>query len=1255
MANKNIVRATDGVEIEGELLGAVNYSTYYCRLPLFSSLRIFNNGESDLENVKLEFCSSTGLILPKTVTVELLPHQTSVGINADNLLNPKYLAELEDVATAEIRVDAFAGKNVICSLKLTATALPMDVWTGLSGNCETLSAHVRPKLADCKKIVVDAGSQMKSWGFDKEWGGYEQSDKNLARNALASIFSSVRKLGLEKLANDILGYVKISSAPDLLFEKRASALDMAVLVASCLESARFNPVILLGKDKIGVGLWLYDSCFTSACLDDMPLVEKYLANGVNNLAIFAVDDLFARQSASFTTAEMHVLDGLKRGEYELLIDVKRCRVGGIMPTPIKVKSGETYEILSDSQTSYDEKPNAIANFDKGAYKKAISKENTWQRRLLDLSLKNNLLNFKYGKDALHVVCGNLFALCEKVESVGTFSLKSWGSSPAESKFFGSTQKNDAELIAMQLNSGVINIYGQQKALFENSSSLIRKAKSAQEEVGANTLCLAVGFLEWKNKGEKEEKYAPLILYPATVKKTKVDGVKIEIGDEYQINTTLVEFLYQTFGIDLRGLENTKLDAQRIFSIFNSEIVNMKGWKLHEDAYIAQFTFTRYAMWSDVKNNVGTYKKNPLIASLLSNENKLGENKLCGANEDDASPFEIIAPLPCDSSQFSAVTESAKGTTFVLHGPPGTGKSQTITNIIANAVASGKRVLFVAEKQAALQVVKKRLESIGAGEFCLEMHSGKSIDKGEIVRSIENTLALKGEFDVEKYNSVGERIALLKGILKAPLSALHKKRRLGVSVYEGILYYLQNKSAPELLNIESTFYDSLTKRKLEECESMLLTIQATAKECGGVYRSPFDNVNITDFDKRVQNAVLCSAEVLLLELKHLKNYTQLMLDTFNQKLSTFTLKKLENLKSIATTLSSGSLDKFFACDEEQFNAFYNANVRYDGGMKFWLTRFSDFPDLSPFVDKIEEELENWGENYRSSKVIINALKRINKCTKTPVLESEETEWLRRAVDVEFARRKILKNTLLSRNFTGFGGRINEGKRKEFLRPIYDLHEKCAQTFMDYNADSFNSVCINSQGGLFAPVLNGFTSVANSFLQSCAHFNDAIKAKPNVATDEDIIEYYTAKCTSLIDNIDMLPAWCVYKSTAKKLNDGGLTFITDAMESGAISGEKILSAFRKNVYRNFIQTNIPADDDLSHFSASVLDESAQSYAMAIEEFSKLSREKLRFDLISRLPSADTEGVLATELLQFQRQAKGNMRALSLRKLFQALHRR
>ena len=177
--------------------------------------------------------------------------------------------------------------------------------------------------------------------------------------------------------------------------------------------------------------------------------------------------------------------------------------------------------------------------------------------------------------------------------------------------------------------------------------------------------------------------------------------------------------------------------------------------------------------------------------------------------------------------------------------------------------------------------------------------------------------------------------------------------------------------------------------------------------------------------------------------------------------------------------------------------------------------------------------------------------------------------------------------------------------------------------DYNPDAFNSVCAKASDGYLKPLFAGVLGAAKAFTQSCDYFAEITKANKNAVSDEDIYDYYYAKCTALIDNIDMLPAWCMYKATAKQLNDNGLTFITDALENGQISGEKILSAFRKNVYRNFVQKNIPADPRLSGFSATVLDETASNYSQVLEEFTKLTRDKIRHDLISRLPKDEKIG--------------------------------
>ena len=204
-------------------------------------------------------------------------------------------------------------------------------------------------------------------------------------------------------------------------------------------------------------------------------------------------------------------------------------------------------------------------------------------------------------------------------------------------------------------------------------------------------------------------------------------------------------------------------------------------------------------------------------------------------------------------------------------------------------------------------------------------------------------------------------------------------------------------------------------------------------------------------------------------------------------------------------------------------------------------------------------------------------------------------------------------------------------------------------MDYNADAFNSVCIGANGGQLKPLIAGLMLAIASFNKSCDNFLKTLKIDRTEIADCDLFEYFTTKCTALIDNIDTLPAWCLYKATAKKLEDSGLKFMTAAMENGRVSGNAILSSFRKNVYRNFIQTNIPADEDLASFSASVQEATAASYSQLVEEFAALTRAHLKEVLISRLPEPETEGPLALEMMAFNRSIKGNLRGFNLRDLF------
>lgn len=1252
--DKKILQKLEALDLEGELLNFVSYATYYNRISLFTSFRLINNGTEDIEELTVTVTGSEKLILSSRIDISKVSAESGTEVKTPPLLNPKYLAEIKEKKDCVVTVDVTCGKLNVCSISATVTALPMDCWSGLSGNAEMLAALVRPRLSDCKKILAEAGLQLKTWGYSREWSGYSGNDKNAVNFAFASIFSAIRNLDLEREEDGAMtGEVNVGDLTELLFSRRATPAAIAVFTASCLEAAKLNPVIIAGAKKIAVGVWLTESCFSSTVSDDLSFVERYISAGVNNLAIVDCDDLFAHKNASYATAAAHFSSLLQSGKYDVCIDIKRCRIGGIFPMPIKLMSGSSYEILDDDRYSYDEKPEKLISAGDLSLESKSTRYGNWERRLLDLSQKNNLINFRYDKDCVRLLIGDLDDLCEKFERGENFTLLPNSSDIENGQNFGLSEKVKklSELIGLELNSGIVRAYSGEIDFKEKVRALIKRGKSSEEETGAGTLYLACGFLKWKHEGDKEYRFAPIALMPVGVKSTKTQGTNIAPAEEFSVNTTLLEFLKQEFGLDLRGLRDSKIAPSQMLAAVRSKTAHMKGWLVYEDAYIAQFTFAGYAIWRDVRDNMEEYRKNPIISGLIENKGKLTNNALVGADEDVNDPTEILTPLACDGSQYSAIAEATAGKTFVLHGPPGTGKSQTITNIIANALDRGKRVLFVAEKQAALNVVKKRLCEIGIGEFCLELHSGKTADKGEIVRSIENTLALKSTFDESKFFSDAEAIKHLRETIKEPFYALHEKRGAGVSVYEGILNYFTNYSAPELINVESTFYDNLTETKLAEYEGMLLSAQAAAKECGGIYRSPFSNVNVTHCDDKLKRSVLCSAEVTSVELKHLKNYLSLFLETFGQKTGTFTVKKLDTLAQIIDTLRSGDLEEFYSCDERELRIFYNANLKYDEAVKNWLTRFKGLPELGKLYDALEEKSDCLDDEIFAHS-LASAIKKISKLSKIPLDDEDKTAAVKEACVIEKERRKILNNTSLSENFLGLSGGINDRKREEFLKKFYAFHRLCSSVFLDYNPDAFNAVCVKARDKRFDALFNGFTSATEAFSVACKNFNGVTECDENVISDEDIFDYYGAKCSSLIENIDMLPAWCMYKATAKKLNDCGLTFITEALESGRISGEKILSAFRKNVYANFVRRHVPADSRLADFSGAVTDEAARGLSKLYDEFIRLSRSKIRKDLISALPAEGTEGAIALELLSFKRQTGTNLRGLNLRNLFSSV---
>ena len=274
-------------------------------------------------------------------------------------------------------------------------------------------------------------------------------------------------------------------------------------------------------------------------------------------------------------------------------------------------------------------------------------------------------------------------------------------------------------------------------------------RSALEEQGFNILYLAIGFLKWVDPSQNKERYAPLILVPITIERTSAQSrFMVEYsGEEISTNLSLREKLQSAFAIELPALpEPEDLIPSEYFERVGESVKATPGWEaLPNDMVVGIFSFSKLLMHRDLDPDNWPQGRNiidhPLLLGLLgdglSEEPHYRDDVEVDAVTD---PADLPHVMDADSSQTMAIEEVRRGKNLVVQGPPGTGKSQTIANVIAAAIRERKSVLFVAEKRAALDVVKRRLDSIELGDMCLELHSHKARKK-VVLGELERTLRL----------------------------------------------------------------------------------------------------------------------------------------------------------------------------------------------------------------------------------------------------------------------------------------------------------------------------------------------------------------------------------------------------------------------------------------------------------------------------------------------------------------------------------
>ncbi len=884
------------VRLDAVIAGKLNLADFQNAVPMIKALSIVNETPSALGQVDLWIESVPAFLRPKVWRIESVAEGATRSLpDLDVELDGPLLTRLTEAEQSTVSFTLRPRGNdatELATLQSQVELLPRNQWGGLSHMPDLVAAFVQPNDPAIDRLLKKAADILRQNGKSPALDGYAGGNRR-AWELASGIWSAVASLGLDyalpPASFEHTGQ-KVRGAGQVTDAGLATCLDLALMFCSALEQAGLNPIIVFTKGHAFAGVWLKADQFTTTVVDDVTALRKRIK--LKELVVFETTIATQRPAPTFSYATQRGAEQISEAveeKFELAIDIRRSRLQRIKP----LASVETLviapptELASASEPTFDDAPSDMA--DEGQAQEADpaslnpkDRLARWQRKLLDLSLRNNLLNFKGSKKALKLEAPDASLLEDVLADNQSLKVLSRpdlmdGADPRSQAVYESREHEDVRrahaLDALKRKEVFVGV--PKDELEARLVELFRAARTTMQEGGSNTLYLALGFLNWTRDDRAGQKYrAPLILVPVTLsRKSARSGFTLAIhDDEPRFNPTLIEMLRQDFNLNLGVADgelpkdDSGLDVPAVWKAVSTAIKDIKGWEVSEEVVLAMFSFAKYLMWKDLTERTDQLRQNAVVRHLIDSPR---DNYPAGVpfphprNLDrEFGPEQTFCPLPADSSQLSAVMAAVRGKDFVLIGPPGTGKSQTISNLIAQCLAEGKRVLFVSEKIAALDVVFRRLREVKLGEFCLELHSSKA-RKLDVLAQLKNSWEATGDVDPEVWRAEAGRLKALRDDLNAYVERLHFRFGNGMTIYEAIGRVVDGDAVPQL----GLSWGAAHQHDAAAMQAMVnvverLDVNAKAVGYDGLLKNPLADVGHSEWSPTLQQALVDAARNVL---------------------------------------------------------------------------------------------------------------------------------------------------------------------------------------------------------------------------------------------------------------------------------------------------------------------------------------------------------------------------------------------------------
>lgn len=920
----NTLSTDNSISTKLDVIPCFNLSLQQNNVPIVKAITLVNDTDNMLDNLVLHITAAPECVPPTALNVQPLHPRASLTISTPNVdLDYAFLAKLTEAVQGKLTVKLLKNDQPLAETSQPFTAFAPDQWLGLDIMPELLASFVTPNIPCIAALQTAVAEELRNATGDASIQEY-QAGRERAYAICAAAYRALHAWNIRYAPppasfSNAGQRIRLPDAVHAL--KMATCLDSSVLYASLLEQCGLNPVILFEKGHAYVGCHLKDDYFPDSPMDDLQVIRKR----VENDDFTVVETTALANNLTFAEAEADAkLKRLNQDDtFMLAIDIKRARLSKVLPLPLRYTGGgldvdpvpPKRECLQDEQNrslQRDVDLNSLQAAEVGG------RVERWAQKLLDLSLRNKLINAKDTR-TIPIVCHDITELEDLLAAGKTFTL-----GPLENLL---TEKdvNDISQLrtsVVQSEAGMLLKQEMEKqrlwstfpknTLLKLSKDIYRAGKTDVEESGVNTTFLALGMLEWKQNERDDKTYlAPILLIPVKLTVAPRTGIKLEhLDEETIVNETLLELLRTQFHITIPGInpipmDQSGVDVAKILQIFRQSIKDLPGWEVREYARIGQFSFGKYIMWHDLTARIDDLKKSPMVNHLIQGGGYFDDGIQVFPQENVAKHInydELFCPLSADASQLAAVLYSQMGKNFVLHGPPGTGKSQTITNIIAHNLAHGKKVLFVSEKKVALDVVHRRLSQIGLKPFCLELHSNKG-GKAEVMKQFAEALAVPEVNQPEEWDETVKKLQLTRQELDDYVQTLHKSFPNGLSTYDCFSQLATLDADPDDL-IDKTV-NTLTQSK-DDLELLKQTANQLEQDWNVTNHAAYTAIKAirpAEWSPALQRDIIAAAQALAKQLATLKQKLTALDEAIDLNMSDVFLDCAAALKCLAYAAST----------------------------------------------------------------------------------------------------------------------------------------------------------------------------------------------------------------------------------------------------------------------------------------------------------------------------------------------------------------